>query len=119
MDTKLATQTIRIQQWTGIIQDCISSGMRVDDYCEQHGLTHHQYYYWLRKVKAHMLECEPQKLIEIKSPVSARMVSLASVPTERFCTEAMVSVGNLHISVNSGTPAELISTLFEVISHAV
>lgn len=25
--------------------------MRVDDWCEANGVTHHAYYYWLRKVR--------------------------------------------------------------------
>ena len=51
MDTKLATQQIRIQQWAAIIKDRISSGLKVDDYCRQHDISRDAYYYWLRKVK--------------------------------------------------------------------
>ena len=51
MDTKLATTQIRIQQWAAIINDCQGSGLKVDAYCEQHGLSRNAYYCWLRKVK--------------------------------------------------------------------
>ena len=51
MDTKLATIQIRTKQWASIIQDCRSSGLKVDDYCEQHSLSRNAYYYWQRKVK--------------------------------------------------------------------
>ena len=46
MDTKLATIQIRTKQWASIIQDCRSSGLKVDDYCEQHSLLRNAYYYW-------------------------------------------------------------------------
>lgn len=67
MDTKVATTHIRIQQWTEIIQDWNTSGLTVDNYCESHGLSRNQYYYWLRKVKTRILESAPQ-LVELKIP---------------------------------------------------
>ena len=39
MDTNLATKQFRLNQWVGIIKDCRLSGLRVDDYCRQHGIT--------------------------------------------------------------------------------
>jgi transposase-like protein len=41
--------------------------LSVDDYCEGHGLSRNQYYYWLRKVKARFLEAAPQ-LVELHVP---------------------------------------------------
>lgn len=41
----------RIQQWASVIHDRQESGLKVDDYCEQHGLSRDAYYYWIRKVK--------------------------------------------------------------------
>ena len=51
MDTKPATMQIRTRQWTSFIQECRSSGLKVDDYREQHSLSRNAYYYWQRKVK--------------------------------------------------------------------
>jgi transposase-like protein len=51
MDTRLATNQIRLSEWTRIIKDRCQSGLKVDEYCEQHQLSRHAYYYWLRKVK--------------------------------------------------------------------
>ena len=51
MNTKLATSRMRTGQWADIIKDCKESGLKVDDYCAQHGLSRNAYFYWLRKVK--------------------------------------------------------------------
>ena len=48
MNTKLATTQIRITEWAAIIKDCKSSGMKVDDYWQQHDISRDTYYYWLR-----------------------------------------------------------------------
>lgn len=41
----------RSNQWVELIRQCQSSGMKVDDWCEANGITHHAYYYWLRKIR--------------------------------------------------------------------
>ena len=51
MNTKLTTSRMRTGQWADIIKDCKKSGLKVDDYCAQHGLSRNAYFYWLRKVK--------------------------------------------------------------------
>lgn len=51
MDTRLGINQIRLSEWTRIIKDRCQSGLKVDEYCEQHQLSCHAYYYWLRKVK--------------------------------------------------------------------
>ena len=39
MNTKLTTSRMRTGQWADIIKDCKESGLKVDDYCAQHGLS--------------------------------------------------------------------------------
>ena len=39
MNTKLATTQIRINEWAAIIKDCKASGMKVDEYCQQHAIS--------------------------------------------------------------------------------
>ncbi len=56
MNTKLATTQIRLTEWASIIKDCRASGLKVDEYCQQHNLSRDAYYYWLRKVKAAALQ---------------------------------------------------------------
>ncbi len=51
MDTKLATNQIRLQQWAAIIKERCESGLKVNEYCELHRLSHNAYYYWLRKIR--------------------------------------------------------------------
>ena len=55
-DIQTVTQNVRLQQWTAIIQDRQTSGLKVDDYCSEHNISRNAYYYWLRKVKAAAIE---------------------------------------------------------------
>jgi hypothetical protein len=45
----------KLQQWAEIIQDRKASGLKVEEWCVQNGLTKHKYYYRLRKVREAML----------------------------------------------------------------
>ena len=107
MDTKLATKQIRLQEWAGIIKDCKSSGLKVDDYCSQHGLSRDAYYYWLRKVKEAAL-------------MQAGFVEMPAVRTvpSGFIPQMQITIDDVEIGINKDTPAELLSTVLGVIRHA-
>ena len=76
----LVKNQYRLEQWTKLIQDCQSSGMKVDDWCEANGVTHHAYYYWLRKIRKAACQDLPVvsgsnqmaafKRLEVQSPCS-------------------------------------------------
>lgn len=121
MNTKAATTQIRIQQWTEIIQDRITSGLTVDDYCESHGLSRNQYYYWLRRVKARILESAPQ-IVELKMPATVPAVSgpapVQIQPAAADIPQLVISRGDIDIRVNSNISPELLTMVFECLSHA-
>ena len=107
MDTKLATKQIRLQEWAGIIRDCKSSGLKVDDYCSQNGISRDAYYYWLRKVKeAALLQAG-----------FVEMPAVRSVPVG-FIPQMQIRIDEVEIGINQDTPAELISKVLGVIRHA-
>ena len=56
MDTRLATTNIRIQQWTAIFKAKDESGLIMDEYCKQNGISRNVYYYWLRRARNAALE---------------------------------------------------------------
>ena len=110
MNTKLATTQIRITEWAAIIKDCKSSGLKVDEYCQQHDISRDAYYYWLRKVKAAAL----QQAGFVEQPVP----EVKSVPAAVFAAQMVIKVGGAELGINNDTPTELITRILEVIRHA-
>lgn len=55
MDTRSAKRNYCIQQWKSIIQDRYNSGMTVDAYCKQNGISRHLYFYWLPIIREEAL----------------------------------------------------------------
>ncbi len=107
MDTRLATRQLRIQHWAAIIQDRKASGLKVDDYCQDHGLSRDAYYYWLRKVKEAAL-------------VQTGFVELpATTPVARehdVCLTA--SVNGITLEIREGVSEELLERAITVIKNA-
>ena len=112
MDIKLATIQIRTKQWASIIQDCRSSGLKVDDYCEQHSLLRNAYYYWQRKVKEAAFS--QAGFVEIQAETG-----LADSPSgSPFFPQIVLSVNGVSVGINQDTPMPLLSQVLEVIRHA-
>lgn len=122
MDTHLATTQIRLQQWTGIIQDRINSGLKVDEYCEQHQLSRNAYYYWLRKVKEAALISAGSRFTELQVPAQNSVNEDSAVQRliaeQTFSPQLIITYGDAVISVNENTSKELLAMVCEVIRHA-
>lgn len=111
----LSTRQIRIRQWAEVIRDRRESGMKVDEYCESHGISRNAYFYWLRIVREAALQEAETEFIELKEPSSTPSASIDNIPG--FNTEATITTGPITISVNRATPKELISNLLEVVTN--
>lgn len=118
MDTKLATTQIRIQQWAAIINDRHESGLKVDDYCEQHGLSRNAYYYWLRKVKEAALT--QAGFVEIQSVITAPESSSKTSQNESisFTPQMLVSLNGISLGIRQDTPMDLFAGVIGVVRHA-
>lgn len=119
MNTKLATTQIRIAQWAAIIKDCHDSGLRIDDYCEQHGLSRNAYYYWLRKVKKAALTqtgfVEIQTgSAELEAPVKPHASQGNGSP---FIPQMLVSVNGISMGICQDTPMDLLTRVIGVVRH--
>lgn len=70
--TSLVAEQIRLQQWADQIRDCQNrpSDMKVDAWCQEHGITKANYYYRLRRVREACLKlCEPSpSFVELTAP---------------------------------------------------
>ena len=111
MDTKLATRQIRLREWAGIIKDRMESGMNVNAYCEQQGLSRDAYSYWLRKVKEAALEQAGFVELPVAAPVS-------TVKAPSFTPQLVIRTHSVELCMNADTPEELITKALNAVRHA-
>lgn len=117
MNTKLATRQIRLNEWAAIIKDCKASGLKVDIYCEQHGLSRDAYYYWLRRVKEAALK--QAGFVEFPAlPSEQKVTETINKRISDFETQMIIKMNGIEFCVNDNSPTELISRVMEIIRHA-
>ena len=116
MNTKLATRQIRLNEWAAVIKDCKASGLKVDTYCEQHGISRDAYYYWLRKVKeAALLQAG---FVELPAPIEENKSSKSIEHNATiFEPQMVIKVNGTELCVNEHTSSELISRVVEIINY--
>ena len=114
MDTRLATQEIRIQQWAGIIRSRNGSGLTVDKFCELNNISRNQYYYWLRKLKEHTLERSGFTFVELDEPVEPEAAPIDAA----LSNDIVVSLGDACITVKEGVFRHLLEMVVGVIRNA-
>ena len=70
--TSLVAQNTRLNEWAQQIRDCQNrpAGIKVDDWCQEHGITQATYYWRLRKVREALLEIAdysaPTEFVELQ-----------------------------------------------------
>ena len=69
----LVKNRYRLEQWTELIRDCRSSGMKINDWCEANGVSHNAYFYWLRKVRAEACRNLPADAGQGNAPAFSRL----------------------------------------------
>lgn len=122
MDTRSAKRNYQLQQWRTIIQERNNSGLTIDEYCSQNGLSRNSYFYWLRLVREELLD--PQQstsgFVELNLPVenntTVPCVTPISAP-EMESSQLTLSVNGIVIQVTDNTSSELLARTIEVIRH--
>ena len=116
MDTRLATANIRLKQWTAVFKAKAESGLTVDEYCDQNGISRNAYYYWLRKAKATVLEHTPTTFVELEAPKAGNPPSSVGAAVS-FMPQITIEKKGFVIGVGTGISKELLTLVLEAVSH--
>ena len=87
-------KTDSVTLWQNRIQDRIASGMKVNDWCKQNGISRDTYYYWHHRIK---------NLQDTKKNIFAEVLPIPTKApqTEKFhSTEVVISWKSFSISVS-------------------
>ena len=65
MGTREMTTKIRLAHWAEVIQERVTSGEKINDFCLRKGISRNSYIYWLRKLRK--TACEHLTALPCKS----------------------------------------------------
>ena len=72
--TSLVAQQTRLNEWAEQIKECQKrpQGMKIDEWCQMHGITKANYYWRLRKVREAFLEAADitPTFVELPAPAT-------------------------------------------------
>jgi hypothetical protein len=97
LNTREVTHKYRLNQWTGIIRECRSSGQTVSSWCADHDINPKSYYYWLKKVRKAACEVLPS-IGAGNSPIVP-----VNIPTNTAGTGSIAQDSSLVILLHLGT----------------
>lgn len=119
------THTVRLQQWTEIIQAQLSSGMNKRDWCRKNGIPEKRFYYWQRRVRNDLYEVGAGALVPSEGsnhpdlgelPVARSYRNIAS---ENFSPAAVITVGNISVGITVNISESLLMSIGKMIHHAL
>lgn len=122
MDTRSIKRNYQLQQWRKIIQEQAASGLTIDEYCKQNGLSRNSYFYWLRLVRVDAVNAQQNSagFVELKLPdhsnASVPCITPVSAPEQEY-SQLTLSVNGVVIRVTDRTSSELLARTIEVIRH--
>ena len=116
MDTRLATTNIRIQQWAAVFKAKAESGLTVDEYCDQNGISRNAYYYWLRKAKAAALEHTRTAFVELEV-AQTETSPQTKTPVSFFVPRLTIEKKGFVIGVDSAASKELLTLVLEAVEN--
>ena len=118
--TSLVAEQIRLQQWADQIRDCQNrpSDMKVDVWCQEHGITKANYYYRLRRVREACLEfCDPAPSF-VELTASAKSIPAKVSHTHSSVAAVLHAESGITIDIYNDASADFLRNLIGAASHA-
>lgn len=118
--TSLVAQHTRLNEWAQQIRDCQNrpAGIKVDDWCQEHGITKATYYWRLRKVREALLEATdygvPTEFVELQAP---EQISCGAVSSPKIIA-VLKGSNHLTLEITDQMPETFLSSLLGAMFHA-
>ena len=116
--TSLVAQQTRLSEWAEQIKDCQNrpQGMKIDEWCQLHGITKANYYWRLRKVREAFLEAADiaPAFVELPTPMHVE----ATVSTSSKVVAILKGTNHLTMEITDQVSPSFLNTLLEAMNHA-
>lgn len=113
------THQYRVQQWTEIIKNCRSSGLTIDCWCEQNGVSRNTYYYWLRRIRtsyAASLEATDKQVQFMPIKLQKELIKETTLEVDEAPVKVIYS--GLIIEIHNNATSHLLEQLMKVLKNA-
>lgn len=100
----------RQEQWEKLITNFQSSGLKVDEWCEENHISRNAYYYWLRKIRKKACESILPVIPKQDSSVSFAKVELQTKQTNPMAS-IIIHLPSATLEIHNGTNQQTIEAV--------
>lgn len=114
MNLQLMKNEVYLKQWSSMVQECQSSGLTVNAWCEGQGIKPKTYYYRLKKVREAVCQeigRNPHRGNE--EPVFAEVTKFC----ERNGDAITIQMAGIEIRIQNGAEADVIETTLRALKR--
>ena len=116
--TSLIAQQTRLSEWAEQIKECQNrpQGMKVDEWCQMHGITKANYYWRLRKVRKAFLEAADATpaFVELPAPMPAEPITSAKPKV----VAVLKGKNHLTLEITDQASTAFLNALLGAMNHA-
>ena len=95
---------VRLENWAAEVESCAASGLTVQQWCRDNGMSPKTYYYHLRKVRESIIESTPAIV-----PLNNKVASSEKIE---------ISDGEIKIALPANMNIEALSAVIRVLKNA-
>lgn len=116
--TSLVAQQTRLSEWAEQIKECQNRphGMKIDEWCQMHGITKANYYWRLRRVREAFLEATDITPTFVELPVAAPTETTAAVTPK--VVAILKGTNQLTLEITEQASPSFLNTLLGAMNHA-
>ena len=116
-----AESQLQLQKWTTLIQEYMSSGMKLKDWLYENNISKDQYYYWHRKLKMEAIKCNMPTFVDVtevsQPPAVVETKNLSVAPENKPEPAAVIRFQNCSIEINNTASVEIIRNLVKAMAY--
>lgn len=120
MDTRLRqyNQGQKLMEWAKQITERQESGMPIEKWCRERGISKQTYYRWQKRVFEAAQRQQQVEFAEVRTSESLQLPATGGSECEKSGLAATVRLGKLEVEFYQGTDERLLETVLRVLHHA-
>ncbi len=128
MNAKHKIHQANLTKWAALIHEQQESGLSIDKWCDQEGITRHSYFYWKHALKEEALKSveapdivpllpSPKPMLPPPSP-TVRSHELYNSCVSITTPAVSVFLGEIRIEIGANASDNLIASIIKAVRHA-
>ena len=117
---RVMTSKIRKENWIKIIEERNRSSLSVKEWCFQNHINETSYYYWLKKIRAYMINesSEQETAFVPLIPIKQKKICTVDSPDDKAAAMIVIKSGDVIIELGNNATEEMILNLVRVLKNA-